>query len=144
MSRPNVNESAGDVSRKEALGATLSQTLPTSAMKVRYLNASIGMGGRVMLYRFSGDIEELKSFAVSEFANHWHHPKVSITVNTESPFDSQQFKSLGEAYYVNLDWMTPQKDAIGTVYISNDGQISHRPIIFVDEKNAIFYFVMTD
>lgn len=144
MSQPIVDESGRDMTVQEAPNMALSGAYPTSAKNIRYANSCVGMGGRFHAYRFSAPVAVLKVFANAEFAKHWDHPAVSVTPNAPPPFDADELARLGHTFGLELDWMLPQNNAIGSVYRSADGQDSHRPTIFVDETNAVLYFLMTD
>lgn len=145
MTSPLVNQSEGYVENTpDARSYTLSGSLPDSATKIRYCQASVGMGGRLLLYRFSGSIDELHSHAEAEFAAHWDKPQVEETPNSPSPFTQHNIEFVEAGFGVDAAWMLPPADAIGTVYASADGQSSHRPTILVDEAHGVLYFWMTD
>ncbi|WP_404308966.1 hypothetical protein [Neorhodopirellula lusitana] len=145
MTRPNVKESDGYVdSTAQAIAFTISHSLPDSANQIRFLRASIGMGGRLRLYRFAAPVDDLDAHAVAEFDAHWDRPGYKATPDTLSPFDEHDVKRNSEFYGGNADWMLPPADAIGTLYEPADGQLSHRPMIFVDKTNGVLYFQMTD
>mgnify|MGYP003122072348 CR=1 FL=1 len=145
MTRPNVEESDGYVdSTAQAIPYTISHTLPDSATQIRFLSASVGMGGRLRLYRFAAPIDDLNAHAVSEFDAHWDRPGYKATPNAVSPFDEHDVKRNSEFYRGNADWMLPPPNAVGTLYEPADGNWPHRPMIFVDETNGVLYFQMTD
>lgn len=145
MSRPNVDQSEGYVARTpDAIACTLSKTLPDSASQVRFRRASVGMGGRLLLYRFTAPIDDLHLHAETEFNAHWDHPGFTATPNSPSPFDLRDVKRNSVFYGGDTNWMLPPDNAVGTIYAPQDGRSSHRPLIFVDEANGVLYFQMTD
>jgi hypothetical protein len=145
MTSPLVTQSEGYVENTPDTGSiTLSGTLPDSATKIRFCRVSVGMGGRLLVYRFSGRIDELKSHAEAEFAAHWDKPQVEATPNSASPFTQHDIEFTESGFGVKVPWMLPPADAVGTVYASSDGQTSHRPTIFVDASHGVLYFWMTD
>ena len=145
MNRPLVTQSDGFTSATdEAVTDTLSQTLPTSAANVRHCRASLGMGGRLLIYRFSAPVTDLHSHAKAEFAAHWDKPQFKTTPNVPSPITDHDIALYESGFSVQADWMLPHRGEIGTLYESADGQFSHRPTIFVDDTNGVLYFQMTD
>lgn len=145
MSRANVTQSDGftdDPTR--AAGATLSGALPTSASDFRFCQASVGMGGRLLVYRFSAPLTDLRQHARAEYAAHWDTPAIRETLAAPSPITTHAVKQYQSAFGVDIDWMLPPPDATGTVIDSADGQTAHRPTIFIDEANGVLYFRMTD
>ncbi len=144
-SRPLVTQSDGYIQPTvTAMQNTLSHQLPKSATDFRFCRASVGMGGRLLLYRFAAPVDELNAHAISEFEAHWDRTGYKATRNAPSPFDEHDIKRNSEFYGGNADWMLPATDAMGTLYEPADGQLSHRPTIFVDETNRVLYFQMTD
>jgi len=140
-----VTQSGGYVdATAEAASHMLSESLPQTATNVRYCRASAGICGRLLLYRFAAPVEDLHRHAEAEFAAHWDKPKPEKTSSTASPITDGEVKSYKSAFGVHVNWMLPLADATGTVYHSSDGQVSHRPTIFVDESNGVLYFRMTD
>lgn len=145
FSRPLVTQSDGYIGpNATAIENTISQRLPESATEFRFCRASVGMGGRLCLYRFAAPIDDLNAHAISEFDAHWDRPGYKVTPDTASPFDEHDVKRNSDFYGVNADWMLPPADATGTLYVPADGRLSHRPMIFVDETNGVLYFQMTD
>lgn len=145
MNRPLVRASEGYISAdKTPPDITLCGSLPQSAKDVRYVCASVGMGGRFRAYRFSASLDELHAHAAAEFANHWDKPAPTRSDNGASPFSVEDMQRYRKFYHADVDWMVAPEEAIGTLYASADGQSSHRPTIFVDEVNAVLYFLMTD
>lgn len=146
MTAPHVIESAGFTAvSPEAIDCTLSGAFPASASNVRYCSASAGLGGRLLAYRFSGELAELHQHALAEFAAHWDAPKPKIIPDVKSPFGNHTvWPSSSVPFHAKTDWMTAQKDSIGWLYVSADDQQSHRPTIFVDETHRVLYFWMAD
>jgi len=145
MSRPNVDQSDGYVGRTtEAIECTISKSLPESASNVRFVNASVGLGGRLRLYRFSAPIADLHLHAQAEFNAHWDHPGFTATPDSARPFDSHDINRNSDFYGGDAGWMLPPENSVGTIYSPQDGQRSHRPTIFVDDANGVLYFQMTD
>ena len=144
-SRPLVTQSDGYIGpTATAIENTISHRLPESANEFRFCRASVGMGGRLLVYRFAAPIDDLNTHAVSEFDAHWDRPGYEATPSVQSPFDDRDVKRNSEFYGGDAGWMVPPLDAIGTLYQPADGQLSHRPLIFVDETNGFLYFQMTD
>ncbi|PAY19904.1 hypothetical protein CKO51_08700 [Rhodopirellula sp. SM50] len=144
-SRPLVTQSDGYIEPSTtAFENTISHKLPESATEFRFCRASVGIGGRLLLYRFTAPIDDLNAHAIAEFDAHWDRPGYKATPDVPSPFDEHDVKRNSEFYGGNADWMLPQAGAIGTLYEPADGQLSHRPTIFVDETNGVLYFQMTD
>lgn len=140
-----VKQSSGYTNNPtEAATATLAQSLPKTAANIYYSRCSKGMGGRLLIYRFSAPVADLKLHASAEFGAHWDKPLPKITPNSASPFTFKDVAIIHSIYQIDADWILPPSDAIGTVYESADGQRSHRPTIFVDETNQVLYFWMTD
>lgn len=146
MNRPLVFlDSKGFVSAQNTpADVTLCGTLPDSATKVRYVGASVGMGGRFRAYRFSGSVDELHAHALAEFDGHWDKLTPARLEVDESPFTAQDIGFWGDCYSTQLDWMLPPAGASGVLYEPADGESSHRPTVYVDETNGVLYFVMTD
>jgi hypothetical protein len=145
MNRPLVFQSDGFTGvTPEAVKSTVCQSLPDTAASVRFCRASVGLGGRLLLYRFDAPKSDLHLHARTEFDSHWDRPPVTVTPNQPSPFTSRNVAFIRESFGVDASWMLPPDDAIGTVYKSADGQYSHRPSIFVDETHDTLYFVMMD
>ncbi|MCS7468293.1 hypothetical protein NZK35_16700 [Stieleria sp. ICT_E10.1] len=145
MNRPHVTQSDGyaDVT-PDAVAATLSESLPKTATEVRYCRASVGMGGRLLIYRFSAPDADLHAHAQAEFAAHWDKPKLKTIPGSTSPITDHEVKLYKSGFGIDADWMLPPSNAVGTLYESADGQFSHRPTIFVDDANGVLYFQMTD
>jgi hypothetical protein len=145
MNRPHVNQSDCFTNVTAAAKAeSLSQTLPDSATNVRHCRASVGMGGRLLIYRISAPVADLHAHAQAEFAAHWDKPKLKTTPKSRSPITDHEIALYKSGFGIDAKWMLPASDAIGTLYESADGRFSHRPTIFVDEANGILYFQMTD
>jgi hypothetical protein len=145
MNRPHVTQSSGSTNRTpDAISATLSQSLPATAVNVRHCRASVGMGGRLLVYRFSVPVADLHAHAQAEFAAHWDKPQLKKALGSTSPITDHEIKHYKSGFGINGDWMLPPSNAVGTLYESADGQFSHRPTIFVDDANAVLYFQMTD
>ena len=145
MNRAHVTQSNGFTNvTPEAENTTLSQTLPKTASEIQYCRASVGMGGRLLLYRFPVPVSDLHDHAKAEFAAHWDKPKLKVVPNTTSPFTGEEIALHKTGFGIDVTWMLPPSSDIGTVYASDDGRSSHRPIIFVDETNSVLYFQMTD
>ncbi|WP_417746779.1 hypothetical protein [Rosistilla oblonga] len=145
MNRPNVTQSPGYTSTTpEAVSATLSQSLPPTATNIRHCRASVGMGGRLLIYRFSAPVPDLHSHAQAEFASHWDKPPFNKTPGSTSPITDHQVKLYETAFGIDAEWMLPPPNAVGILYESADGQFSHRPTIFVDDAKGVLYFQMTD
>lgn len=145
MNRAHVTESDGFTNLTAAAEAnTLSQSLPKTATQLRYCRVSVGMGGRLLLYRFSAPVADLHNHAQTEFAAHWDKPKLKTIPNSTSPITEHDVNLYRDGFGVDADWMLPPPDDTGTIYTSDDGQSSHRPTIFVDETNSVLYFRMTD
>ena len=145
MNRPLVTQSNGYTgSTPEAVAATLSQSLPKAAANVRYCRASVGMGGRLRLYRFSAPVADLHTHAQTEFAAHWDKPQLKKTPGSTSPITDREIALYKSGYGIDAAWMLPPSNAVGTLYEPADGESSHRPTIFVDEANGVLYFLMTD
>ncbi len=82
MSRPNVDQSEGYVARTpDAIDCTISKTLPNSATQVRFLRASVGLGGRLRLYRFTAPVDDLHLHAETEFKAHSDQSDFTATPN---------------------------------------------------------------
>jgi hypothetical protein len=145
MNRAHIIQSNGetDVSM-DAKEATISGSLPPTAIRVQYCSASVGMGGRLLLYRFSAPVTDLHAHAQAEFAAHWDKPQLKKTSGVNSPITEQKIKFYKTGFGVNAAWMLAPPNASGTLYESSDGQVSHRPTIFVDDTNEVLYFQMTD
>ena len=145
MNTPNVTQSNGFISRTpEAVAVTLSQSLPQSATNIRYCRASVGMGGRLRIYRFSAPVADLHTHAENEFAAHWDKPQLKKIPDSTSPITDRRNALHESTYRIDVSWMLPPPDVVGTLYESADGQSSHRPTIFVDEAHGVLYFQMTD
>jgi len=145
MNRPLVRQSDGYVARSAANGlVTLTGAFPDSAIDIRYCSSSVGLGGRLRAYRFSGPVDVLHKHAAHEFESHWDKVEFQTTSAAESPITADDIRHLQSAYGVDVPWMLPPTGAIGTVYAPADGCSSHQPLIFVDEGNETLYFVMTD
>ncbi|NOX52960.1 MAG: hypothetical protein GXP27_00680 [Planctomycetes bacterium] len=145
MNRPNVMQSNGYTGiTPDAVAATLSHSLPKTAHNIRYCRASVGIGGRLLIYRFSGSLPDLHAHAHAEFAAHWEKPRLKKTRNSPSPITEHTIALYKSGFGVDADWMLPPPEAFGTLYESADGRSSHRPRIFVDEANGVLYFHMTD
>ena len=145
MNRPHVTQSNGYVNASpDAIAATLSGSLPETATNVRYCHGSVGMGGRLLIYRFSAPSADLHAHAQAEFAAHWHKPQTKKTPDSKSPIGDDEIELYRSAFKIDGDWMLPSSNAVGTLYESSDGQFSHRPTIFVDDVNGVLYFQMTD
>ena len=145
MNRPHVTQSSGFTNTtSEAVSATLSQSLPKTAREVRYCRASVGMGGRLLIYCFSAPVADLHAHAQSEFAAHWDKPQTKTTLGSKSPITDHEIEFYKNGFGIDADWMLPPSNAVGTLYESADGQFSHRPTIFVDDATAVLYFQMTD
>ena len=140
MLTPHVTESHGVA----AASKTLSQSLPKSAKKVYFCSGSRGLGGRMMLYRFSAPPADLHAHAKAEFAAHWDKPPFKTMQGVSSPFTKSDVEFLENCYGADCSWMLPDPGAVGTIYQSANGRSSHRPLIFVDETNGVLYFEMTD
>ena len=145
MNRAHVTQSNGFTNvNPEAEKTTLSHTLPKTASEIRYCRASIGMGGRLLLYRFTAPVSDLHNHAKAEFAAHWDKPKLKVVPNSTSPFAAAEIALHKTSFGIDVNWMLPLSSDIGTVYVWEDGRSSHRPIIFVDETNSVLYFKMSD
>jgi hypothetical protein len=145
MNRPHVTQSNGYTnSTPDAVAATLSQSLPKTAANVRHCRASVGMGGRLLIYRFSAPKADLHAHAQNEFAAHWDKPQLKKIPDSKSPITDHEITLYKTGFGIDADWMLPLADAVGTLYESADGQFSHRPTIFVDDTNGVLYFQMTD
>jgi hypothetical protein len=145
MYLPHVTQSSGFTNTTpEAVSATLSQSLPETAVNVRYCRASVGMGGRLLIYRFSAPVADLHAHAQAEFTAHWDKLLVKKTPGSTSPITDHEIKLYKSGFGISGDWMLPPPNAVGTLYESADGQFSHRPTIFVDDANGVLYFQMTD
>ncbi len=143
--RPLVRESDGFTGRtSDAIAATLSESLPQTATDIRYSRASVGMGGRLLIYRFSAPAADLHAHAQAEFAAHWHKPPLRKTTGSASPIGDDELQLYKTTFGIDGDWMLPPPNSMGTLYESADGQHSHRPTIFVDDVNGVLYFQMTD
>jgi hypothetical protein len=142
---PHVTESNGFIGNTaQAKTAPLSQTLPASATQVRFARGSRGMGGRMLLYRFSAPMADLHAHAQAEWAAHWDKPSFKQTPHAASPFTPDYMSSYESSYWIDADWMIPTAGAKGTIYGPAGNQRSHRPTIFVDETNEVLYFEMSD
>ncbi len=145
MNRPNVTQSNGYTNRTpDAVSATLSQSLPKTAANVRFCRASVGMGGRLLIYRLSAPAADLTAHAHSESAAHRDKPQLKKTPGSTSPLTDHEIAMYKSGFGIDADWMLPPSNATGTLYQSADGQSSHRPTIFVDDANGVLYFQMTD
>ena len=145
MIRPVVTQSNGYTGiTPDAVAATLSQSLPKTAKNVRFCHASVGLAGRLMIYRFSAPVPDLHAHAQNEFAAHWDKPQSKNTPGVTSPISSDDIESYKEDFGIDAGWILPPSNALGTLYEPADGQLSHRPTIFVDETNGVLYFQMTD
>jgi len=145
MNRPHVTQSEGYTNATpEAISATLSGSLPESATNVRHCRASVGMGGRLLVYRFSAPVADLHTHAKTEFAAHRDEPQLMKVPGSASPITDHEIKLYESGCGIDCEWMLPPPDAVGTLYESADGQSSHRPIVFVDDTNGVLYFQMTD
>lgn len=140
----HVTESNGYVSVNGAsVATTLCGSFPKSATAIRSCTGSVGLQGRLLAYRFSAPVDDLHVHAQKEFAAHWDSVTFKRTQNSRSPITEHDIDGI-RSYGVEADWMLPPSDAVGTVYESTDGMHSHRPTIFVDERNRTLYFIMTD
>lgn len=141
--RPVLDQSDGYTAiTAAAMDHTLSGTLPISATNVRYVQASVGLGGRLLLYRFNAPLSDLQDHVKAEFAAHWDKPTPKVANNALAPItDPSQYKS---GFGISSEWMVPPTSSNGTLYISDDGQVSHRPMIYIDETSHTLYFYMTD
>ncbi|MFO0913767.1 MAG: hypothetical protein U0795_12475 [Pirellulales bacterium] len=145
MNRPHVPQSNGCVGvTPEAVGATLSGSLPQTATDIRYCRASVGMGGRLLIYRFSAPAADLHRHAQAEFAAHRDKPQLQKTPSSSSPITDRNIELYRSGFGVVADWMLLPSNAVGTLYESADARSSHRPTIFVDDVNGVLYFQMTD
>lgn len=145
MNRPHVTQSSGYANvTSDAVAATLSKSLPKTATNVRYCRASVGMGGRLLIYRFSAPVTDLHAHAQAEFGAHWDKPQLKKAPGSTSPITDHEIKLHKTGFGIDTDWMLPPSNAVGTLYESADGQFSHRPTIFVDDANGVLYFQMTD
>lgn len=145
MNRPHVTQSNGFTSTTpEAVSATLSRSLPRTATNVHYCRASVGMGGRILIYRFAAPVADLHAHALTEFAAHWDKPQSKSTSGSASPITEYEIQLYESGFGIECDWLLPPANAVGTLYESADGQFSHRPTIFVDETNEVLYFRMAD
>ena len=143
MTRANITQSDGFTAiTPEAVDSTLSGALPEAAIRIRHCYVSVGVAGRLQLYRFSAPIEELHEHAKAEFAAHWDNPFPAVTFGETAPFTNVGNYESG--YGITADWMVPPDTAIGTIYTSSDGHSPHVPTIFVDETNRTLYFYMSD
>ncbi|MBB02619.1 MAG: hypothetical protein CMJ47_08240 [Planctomyces sp.] len=131
----------------EAESYTLSGSFPPGAYDVRYGRSARGMGGRLLVYRFSAPLNELHDHAVKEMhakqTDHRDHFEIEVARNEPSPF-SEQMVEFDRDMRLDTSWILPEPDATGTIYRPKDGLLSHRPVIFVDETNEIVYLRMTD
>lgn len=143
MTRPVLDQSDGYTAiTADAMDHTLSGALPPTATNVRYVQASVGLGGRLLLYRFNAPFSDLQDHAKAEFAAHWDKPTPKITENTSAPItDPTQYKS---GFGISSEWMVPPASSNGTLYVSDDGQVSHRQTIYIDETMGTLYFYLTD
>ena len=145
MNQPHVTQSNGETDVSvDSNAATISGSLPPNATRVQYCRASVGMGGRLLLYRFSAPAADLHKHAQTEFAAHWHKPRFKKTIGVPSPITEHEINFYKNGFGVNAEWMLAPPEVVGTLYESSDGQFSHRPKIFVDEANDVLYFQMTD
>jgi hypothetical protein len=145
MNRPHVTQSNGYANATpDAIAATLSGSLPETATNVRYCRASVGMGGRLLIYRFSAPAADLHAHAHAEFTAHWDKPQLQKTPSSASPITDHEINLYKTGFGIDADWILPPSNALGTLYESSDGQFSHRPTIFVDDENGVLYFRMTD
>ena len=145
MNRPHVTRSNGETDVSvDSNAATISGSLPPNATRVQYCSASVGMGGRLLLYRFSAPAADLHKHAQTEFAAHWHKPQCKKTTHVPSPITEHEVSLYKTGFGVDAKWMLAPPDVVGTLYESSDGQFSHRPTIFVDDANEVLYFQMTD
>lgn len=144
MTTPNVSQSDGFVGRTpDAISRTVSGTLPSAAKEIRYCRVSVGMGGRLLIYRLSAPADQLHAHALDEFENHWLKPNPKIEQNALSPFVEYD-RMWRSAYGVEVDWMVSPPGIRGTLYSPADGNSSHQPLIFIDDVNSVLYFQMTD
>ncbi len=145
MNRPHITQSNGETNASDdSKAVTLSGSLPPNAKRVQYCQASVGMGGRLLLYRFSAPSADLHTHAQAEFAAHWHKPQCNKTTGVPSPITEHEINLYKTGFGVNAEWMLAPPSCIGTLYESSDGQFSHRPTIFIDDTNEVLYFQMTD
>lgn len=145
MLTPHVTESDGFIGNTvEAKTHTISTSLPASATQCRYARASRGMGGRMLLYRFSAPVADLHAHAITEWAALQASPPFKQSSNATSPFTPDYMASYESNFGVDADWMIPPAGAVGTIYGPAGQQTSHRPTIFVDETNGVLYFEMSD
>lgn len=145
MNQPHVEQSSGEtVASVDSKAATISGSLPPTATRIQYCRASVGMGGRLLLYRFSAPAADLHAHAQAEFSAHWDKPLWKKASGVESPITEGEINRYDTEYGVNATWMLASPNVTGTRYESSDGQFSRRPTIFVDESNEVLYFRMTD
>lgn len=145
MNTPKVTQSDGFTkATPQAVANTISNSLPPTASHIRYCRASVGLGGRLLIYRFSAPIADLHSHAAAEFAAHWDKPEFASQQNVAAPFNERNVDSFKAGFGIDASWIVPPPDSVGTIYEPADGRSSHRPVIFVDETHETFYFVMTD
>jgi hypothetical protein len=61
-----------------------------------------------------------------------------------SPFDADQIAFLESSYDVKLDWLLVVQHSRGSVFHDAGDRTSHMPVIFIDNRDSILYFVQTD
>lgn len=98
----------------------------------------------MLIYRFSAPVSVLHNHAQNEFAAHWDSPRPKKTPDSPPPIGEPEVAMYESGFGIEADWMLPPPDAVGTLYESADGRVSHRPVIFVDDVNRVLYFKMTD
>ena len=124
MNTANVTQSNGEVEiSEEANRMTLCGSLPATATKIHYCSGSVGMGGRLRIYRFSAPLEDLHSHALNEFAAHWDKPKVTKSAAVSSPITEHEVERYKSAFGVKVEWMLSPSTVTGTLYESADGQV---------------------
>ncbi len=145
MSRPHVRQSNGWLSINATVPPeTLSKSFPSSATKFRFARSSVGIGGRFLAYAIVGENDDLKAFALREFASHSDASDVTIEHDVQSPFDAEQTAFLEGSYAVNLDWLLAGPHSRGILLRDARGRTSHMPVIFLDDRDSTLYFVRTD
>jgi hypothetical protein len=137
----NVEESSVPLSRSQAPATiTLTGAFPESATNIYYASASVGPGGRLMMYRFDAPIDELMIHAYSEASNYWEEVTVVTSSVTHAEFDQESFQ---RAYYVkDLSWFDIEKIADGLEFRTGDH--SSYPTMWVDRERERFYLFMSD
>lgn len=144
MTTPHVNQSEGFIEPNQLPEPiSISGTLPANASRVRYCNVSVGLAGRLSLYRFSAPVEELHEHALNEFASHLEEIEPIVEQGVPSPINADLIVSYSKGFGVEPTWMLPASDSAGALYYDPEGS-SHRPTIYIDEGNEVLYFFMTD